>query len=268
MTMRTNERRCFHTGCLMAALLFGLVPGAQAAREMLEFEIEGQSRRVLLFVPNVQSAEPRTLVVVFHGRGDDDVAFANAVQLHKDWPEAIVAYPRGELRNDSSMRGWQYRVGDQGDRDLALVDRLLEETNRRFGTRPDRTHVAGFSNGGHFTLLLLAERPEAFTTFTVIGSVHPGFVSGAPPKPLLYLFGRGEDPRYKDDWANTVQALARHNRTQGPLVKFMGCCHLQTPGPGGAPFVFGLYNAGHIWPSNGNQWLREFSQHEWTPSGD
>lgn len=268
MTMRTHDRRSFFTGFLLAALLLCQVPDAHAARELLEFDIEGQSRRVLLFVPDAPNAGPRTLMVVFHGRGDDDTAFANAVQLHRDWPDAIIAYPRGELREGSTMRGWQYRVGDQGDRDLALVDRLLEETTRRHGTRPDRTHAAGFSNGGHFVLLLLAERPEAFATFTVIGSVHPAFESDAPPKPVLYLFGRGEGRKYKDDWADTVRALTRHNRTQGPLVEFMGCCNLQSPGPGGAAFVFGLYNAGHIWPSDGNEWLMEFSQHPWTPAGE
>src|SRR5687767_5946522 len=111
MTMRTHDRKPFSAGCLMAAMLLGQGPTAHAAREMLEFEIEGQSRRVLMFVPDTRSTEPRTLMVVFHGRGDDDTAFANAVQLHRDWPEAIVAYPRGELREASSMRGWQYRVG-------------------------------------------------------------------------------------------------------------------------------------------------------------
>lgn len=268
MTMRMDDRRCFFARCLMAALLLGPASGAHAAREMLEFEIEGQTRRVLMFVPDTRSTEPRTLMVVFHGRGDDDTAFANAVQLHRDWPEAIIAYPRGELREASTMRGWQYRPGDQGDRDLALVDRLLEETARRHGTRPENTHAAGFSNGGHFVLLLLAERPEAFATFTVIGSVHPGFESDAPPKPVMYLFGRGEGREFKEDWVKTVEALTRHNRTQGPLVKFMTCCNLQSPGPGGAPFVFGLYNAGHIWPSDGNQWLMEFSQHGWQPAGN
>ena len=246
-----------------AALLIGALPVAQAAEQRLEFEIEGQKRRVLLFVPDEPSAEPRTLVVVFHGRGDDDRAFARAVRLHQDWPEAIVAYPRGELRENSTQRGWQYRPGDQGDRDLALTDRLLEELSRRHGTRPEKTHVAGFSNGGHFTLLLMAERPHAFATFTVIGSVAPGFSSESPQKPVLYLFGRGEDRRYREDWAGTVEALARHNRTQGPLTKFMGCCHLQSPSAKGAPFVFGTYGAGHIWPSQGNQWLKEFIQHPW-----
>lgn len=265
--MPTNQPRTLFSRLLVAALLLVQTPLVHAAEELLEFEIEGQTRRVLLFVPDGPSAEPRTMMVVFHGRGDDDRAFAKAVQLHKDWPDAIVAYPRGEKRPDSSMRGWQYRVGDQDDRDLKLTDRLLQEMATRYGTQPQNTHVAGFSNGGHFTLLLLAERPQAFATFTVIGSVKPDFASDAPPKPVLYLFGRGEDQQYKEDWAGTVEALARHNRTKGPLTKFMGCCQLQSPAPGGAPFVFGLYGAGHIWPSQGNEWLKSFSQQPWPPAG-
>lgn len=268
MNMATNQPRTLFSGLLVAALLFGPGSVAHAAEQLLEFDIEGQTRRVLVFVPDSPGTGPRTLVVVFHGRGDDDRAFAKAVRLHKDWPDAIVAYPRGEVRESTSMRGWQYRVGDQGDRDLALTDRLLEEMATRHGTQPRNTHVAGFSNGGHFTLLLLAERPAAFATFTVIGAVKPDFLSEAPPKPVLYLFGRGEGPQFKQDWAGTVEALARHTRTQGPPTKFMGCCQLLSPAPGGAPFAFGLYNAGHIWPSQGNQWLREFTQHEWSTAED
>ena len=264
--MSMNASGTFSCRLTMAALLLGLAPAASAAGEFLEFEIDGHARRVLLFVPEGPATEPRTLMVVFHGRGDDDRDFANAVRLHHDWPEAIVAYPRGEVREGTKMRGWQYRVGDRGDRDLALTDRLLQETARRFGTTPERTHVAGFSNGGHFTLLLLAERPQAFATFTVIGSVMPEFESDASPKPVLYLFGRGEDRRYKDAWAGTVEALVRHNRTEGPLEEAMGCCHRQAPGPGGAPLVFGTYGAGHIWPAQGNAWLREFTTRHEGPS--
>lgn len=262
--MASNGPQNLFNPLLMAALLLGQSPTVHAAEVFLEFEIAGQTRRVLVFVPDGPSTEPRTLMVVFHGRGDDDRAFANAVRLHKDWPDAIVAYPRGEKREATSMRGWQYKVGDQGDRDLNLTDRLLEELAKRYGTLPQKTHVAGFSNGGHFTLLLLAERTDAFATFTVIGSVQPDFHSDAPPKPVLYLFGRGEDSRYMDDAALTVEALLRHNRTQGPLVKFMDCCQRRSPAPGGAAVVFGTYNAGHIWPSQGNEWLMEFAKHPWT----
>lgn len=247
---------------LLAGLLLTLAPAAHAAEQLLDLDVAGQTRRVLLYVPENLGPEP-TLVVVFHGRGDDDRAFARAVRLHEDWPDAIVAYPRGEVRETTKMRGWQYRVGDLGDRDLALTDRLLAELAARYGTTPARTHVAGFSNGGHFTLLLLAERTQAFATFTVIGSLLPEFESDSSPKPVLYLFGRGENRRYKEDWAATVQALVRHNRAEGEPTRFLGCCHVISPAAGGAPFVFGTYGAGHIWPAEGNAWLKEFAGHAW-----
>jgi len=248
---------------VLAALLLAQTAIASATRVTLRFEIEGQSRTVLAFVPDDARTEPRPLVLVFHGRGDDSTPFATAVKLHRDWPEAIVAYPRGETLESVPMRGWQYRRGQFGDRDLQLTDRLLEEMAKRYDTRPETTYVAGFSNGGHFVFLLLAERPDSFAAFAAIGAVQPAYANDATPRPLLYLFGRGEDRLYQDDWAKTVEALRRHNRTRGPLADFLGCCKLLSPGPGGAPLVFGTYNAGHIWPAQGNAWLMEFFKRPW-----
>lgn len=246
---------------LLLAVL-GATGQASAARHHFEYEIDGLQRRVLVFSPDAPRSGPSEaappLVVVYHGRGDDSTAFARAVKLHEQWPEAIVAYPRGELHAGKPMRGWQYRRGQYADRDLLLTDRLLADLASRYGTRPERSYAAGFSNGGHFVFLLMAERPEAFAAFAVLGAVQPDFASPAAPRPLIYLFGRGEDRQYQDDWQTTVEALLRHQRTEGPLQAVLGCCQLQRPTAGGAPFVFGIYNAGHIWPQGGNLWLRSF----------
>lgn len=251
---------------LMFALLLSAVlvyREAGAARETLELDVAGMQRRVLLYVPEAASQAPPPLILVYHGRGDDSEAFARAVKLHADWPEAIVAYPRGEWHTEKRQRGWQYRPGQYDDRDLRLTDALLANLATRFGTRPESTYAAGFSNGGHFVLLLMAERNAAFAAFAVIGSVHPEYRSSAPPKPLLYLFGRGEDPEFQDDWQQTVEVLLRHNRTRGKLHPFSACCKRRMGDEGGAPMVFGTYNAGHIWPSRGNEWVREFFADPW-----
>lgn len=253
---------------LLAALLSAFATSASAARELLRYEIDGQTRSVLLHTPDGIHAGPRPLVVVFHGRGDDSATFAEAVQLHRDWPEAIVAYPRGEPLPSSTMRGWQYRAGDLDDRDLKLVDRLLDDLATRHGTQPDTTYAAGFSNGGQFMFVLMTERADAFAAYAPIGTVRPDFASDAHPRPVMYLYGRGENRANRDRWANTVEALVRHNRTQGPLADYLSCCKLQSPGPGGAPLAFGLYNAGHVWPFHGNEWLKAFFGRDWTtPAG-
>lgn len=242
--------------CMVLAWVLGFPGAAWSASEWLRFELDGAERRVLLEVPDEVAGAP--LVVVFHGRGDDAQAFADAVRLHDDWPGAVIAYPRGEPHEGKPMRGWQYRKGQYADRDLKLTDALLAALGERFAIPPSRRFAAGFSNGGHFVFLLMAERPEAFAAHAVVGSVRPEFAIDAPPRPLLYLFGRGEPRRYQDDWRDTVAAMVRHQRGAGPLVDWQDCCKRQAPAPGGAPFYFGLYNAGHIWPAQGNAWLRAF----------
>ena len=196
---------------------------------------------------------------MFHGRGDSNDKFAAAVKLHRDWPQAIVVYPQGKTIDTAPpMRGWQYRLGTYQDRDLKLTDWLLAEIGRRYPTSPLLTFVAGFSNGGHFVFLLMAQRNDSFAAFTVIGAIQPEYAAATAPKPLLYLFGRGEHPDFHEDWIKTVQALARHNRTTAKPVAYLSCCQLLQPGPNGAPLVYGRYNAGHIWPHRGNEWLMQF----------
>ncbi|MCK7593732.1 alpha/beta hydrolase-fold protein [Pseudomarimonas salicorniae] len=244
----------------LLAVLITLVPTvALASGEWWRFEIDGESRRALVHPPRSLAEEPPTLVVVYHGRGDDAAAFARAVALHEDWPEALVIYPRGEVHAGRPVRGWQYRAGQYADRDLKLTDALLARAAERYGSRSEDSLAAGFSNGGHFVFLLMAERPEAFAAHAVIGSVRPEFALERAPRPLLYLFGRSEPRRYQDDWRATVEALSRHQRGAGGLFDWSGCCKRQAPAAGGAEFIFGLYPAGHIWPEEGNAWLRAFA---------
>lgn len=242
----------------IAALLLCGAERSAAASETLRFTIDGLERRVLVYAPDEPAAEPPPIVIVYHGRGDDAAPFAAAVKLHEDWPEAVIAYPRGEPHEGKPMRGWQYRTGQYADRDLKLTDALLAELVERHGTPPERRFAAGFSNGGHFVFLLMDERPDAFAAHAVIGSVRPDFASGQAPRPLMYLFGRGEPRRYQDDWQQTIVKLADHQRGRGGLVDAYGCCKRQDPSPGGATLIFGTYNAGHIWPAGGNVWLRAF----------
>jgi polyhydroxybutyrate depolymerase len=232
---------------------------AMAKRHMLKVEIDGIERRALMYAPENAGSEPLPLILVFHGRGDSYDKFAAAVKLHRDWPEAIVVYPQGRtIATAPPMRGWQHRLGTYDDRDLKLTDWLLAEVGRRYATAPQSTYVAGFSNGGHFTLLLMAERSAVFAAFMVIGSVQPEYTAASPPKPLLYLFGSYEHPQFQDDWVKTVQALARHNRSSSKQTEYLACCQLLHPKPGGAALAYGRYNAGHIWPHRGNEWLLEF----------
>ena len=245
------------SGILLLSFLLG--SPADAKRFTLQFDIDGMQRKVLVYAPDKPASGTTPLAIVYHGRGDDSVAFANAVKLPQDWPDVIVAYPRGEtIDTTPPMRGWQYKAGTYDDRDLKLTDQLLAELGERYQTAPEHTFAAGFSNGGHFVFLLNAQRNDRFAAFAAIGALQPEYATDAPPKPFMYLFGRREDPKYQGDWAKTVEALSRHNLSEQRATDYLDCCKLLAPKAGGAPLVFGVYNAGHIWPAGGNQWLREF----------
>lgn len=265
MKMQSGIDTTFFLKLALSVLLLVQATIAEAASDTWRFEIDGQTRRVLIHVPSGASDGSRPFVMVFHGLGDNNAAFANAVQLEKAWPDAIVAYPNGEPRQDrSSQRGWQTRIGQYDDRDLKLVDRLLAEASERYGIQPETTYAAGFSNGGHLVFLLLAERPHAFSAFAAIGAVRPDLAGASTPKPLMHLWGRHESREYRDQWARTIEAITRLNRTQNALVDYADCCKLSAPGTEGAPFVFGLYNAGHMWPPRGNEWMKIFFTQDWT----
>ncbi len=247
---------------LVALLVAGFSAPALADRQVIKMTIDDVKRSALVFSPSNPGDAKLALVFVFHGRGDDSGKFARAVKLHKDWKDAVVVYPRGlTIDTRPPMRGWQGRVGQYADRDLKFTDRLLQRLKTMFDVDPQKTYVAGFSNGGHFTFLLLKERTDSFVAYAVIGALHPDFQSDTAPRPFFYLFGRHEGTQYQDQWVKTVKALARHNQASGEQSEYEDCCTLLYPKPGGAMMVYGLYNAGHIWPNRGNErLLRFFSQ--------
>lgn len=236
-----------------------LAGGLAGAVDYVELEVAGRTRSALVH-PGSGDA-PTPLVLLFHGLGDDAQAFATAVGFHKEWPEATVAYPRGEPRSERRrMRGWQGFADRDEHRDIDFVDALLAELERRYRLDPDRLYVAGFSNGGHMTFNLLLQRPCRFAAFAPVGAVAEYIASASVPRPVIYLFGRGEDPDLQVPWAETVVALARLNRATGERRELGDGLVELSPGDDGARLVYGAYREGHTWPDKGNAWIRAFLQ--------
>lgn len=232
------------------------------AYDKLELQIAGVERSARVFPGKRAAAEPAPLVILFHGRGDTEGNFARAVRLHKDWPEATVVYPRGMVRKDEgSMRGWLGSVDreDTND-DLEFVDSMLAELPRRYKVDPERVYVGGFSNGGRFTFILMAERPSAFAAFVPIGALSPQVAGATMPRPVMYLFGRGEPREFETQWAETVVALVRLNGGTGEKQEWAPGFTEYLSGVDGAQTIVNLYDAGHIWPYRGNDYIIRFLQ--------
>ncbi len=244
----------------LAALLAAASP--VSAADQVTVIVDGTERRARIHAPQRETPSP-PLVLVFHGVGDNPRNFDQAVGFQDAWPEAVVAYPEGLPRADrDGMRGWHGMPENDTNNDLAFVDALVADLRERFGTDPGRTYVTGFSNGGHLTFNLLRQRPCAFAAFAPVGALGPYVADAEVPRPVLYLFGRGEPREYREDWAQTVVTLARVNRTRGKPAAWRGELQILD---GDAPLVWGTYNAGHVWPYAGNELIVAFFEEHGRP---
>jgi poly(3-hydroxybutyrate) depolymerase len=243
----------------LAACWMAAAASAVAAAEIVTVSVEGVERTAEVYPGKHADREESPLVLVFHGLGDSEWNFANIVAFHREWPEATVVYPAGRERADrDGLRGWHGFRDRDDNRDLAYVDRLLDELESRYRVDAERIYATGFSNGGHMTFNLLLDRPCRFAAFAPVGAIAEYVADAATPRPVLYLFGRGEPREYTEAWQQTVVALARLNRATGEKREWRPGLTEFVAGPGGAPTIYGLYAAGHVWPDRGNEAIVEF----------
>ena len=176
-----------HVG--MVGLL--LVLGARgASAEVMRWQVDGEAREAIVYAPAAaRGRDAVPLVLSFHGYGDNMQNF-QYTNVHVVWPEAIVVYFQG-LERRSGLPGWQVERGGV-DRDLKLVDVALASLRERYNIDDDRIYATGFSNGGMFTYLLWAERPEVFAAYAPVAARLRPSVRPEQPRPLLHVAGEGD----------------------------------------------------------------------------
>lgn len=251
---------------LLATLLLLCIicvwPRPAASAEVLTLEVGDRPREFLLY--RARPADARSPVLIaFHGRGDTARNFARTSRLHRAWREAHVLYPQGlELAQERSLRGWG-RAGSDPNQDLRFVDAVLETLPSLLGTAYGARFAAGFSNGGRFVFTLMDTHADAFAGFAAVGAVAPGMANAGEaaarvPAPVIYLFGEYESRDYQSAWEATVVGLARRNLATGETRPWADELTRFEHARGGAPTVYGLYRAGHVWPAAGSRQIARF----------
>lgn len=246
---------------LLAALLTAAGAGPAVAEQLL-LEVNGLERRALVYPGKNADQAPAPLVLLFHGRGDNIINFARHVAFHLAWPEATVVYPAGLKRDDErGMSGWLGAHGaEDSNHDLPFVDQLLDTLATRYQVDPAQVYAGGFSNGGRLSFILLAERPERFAAFAMIGSLSPDLPGVETPRPVMYMFGRDEPGRFQERWQQTVMNLIRANRSLDQPREWAPEFYEFPASRDGAPTIINRYRAGHVWPHQGNRHLVNFFQ--------
>lgn len=172
--------------------------------------------------------------------------------IHKHWPEAIVVYMKGvptAAGNDpqGKQSGWQYHVGENGNRDVKFFDAVLASLRREFKVDDKRVYVAGFSNGGGFSFVLWATRGDQIAAVASC-AMHTSdkMISTFKPKPLLQIAGKKDPLQKLPSQEATVKAVATLNQC--------GKCQpwnkksVIYPSAIGAPVVLFVHPGGHEVP--------------------
>jgi polyhydroxybutyrate depolymerase len=245
------------TTLLLAALL------AVADAQKMEWTVDGVAREGLVHAPTKESPDGPPLVFGFHGHGGSMQNAERSFKIHDLWPEAVVVYLQGlptpgRLTDPEGKKaGWQAFPGDQGDRDLKFFDAVLAALQDKYKVNRRRVYATGHSNGGGFTYLLWASRPDAFA------AIAPSAAAGARPQkdskpcPTLHLAGE-KDPLVKFEvQMRAVAAIRTFNGCEDQGKDWDKGCTLY-PSSKDAPVVTFIHPGTHQYPSEGPALIVKF----------
>ena len=255
------RKRLTHAGLVGVLLILG-VRGASA--EVMRWQVDGETREAIVYAPAASRGGGRVpLVLSFHGRGDNMQNFQRT-NVHEAWPDAIVVYFQG-LETRGGLTGWQVERGADRDRDLKLVDVALASLRRTYDVDDDRIYVTGFSNGGMFTYLLWAERPDVFAAYApVAGRLRPS-VQPRQPRPLFHVAGE-QDPQVRfSDQEAAIEIAIDVNGVGASMTRCGDGCAIYGSGTP-APVMTWIHSGGHVYPRGTSERVVSFFQdHPRTP---
>jgi polyhydroxybutyrate depolymerase len=215
------------------ALLFLLTASSLLAKPTFEtITVDGLERRYLVSAPAQKSAEPRPLLLMFHGGGGTALGlsrqgFSRLVRERG----FIVVYPEGIEKHwyDPRFEGITTSSGEVPD-DLKFVDELLDQLCQDYDVDSKRIYAAGISNGAIMSHLVGSKLSKRFAAIApIVGGIGDVQMKDfAPQDPVSVLILQGtEDPLVPYDGGQitvfqkergaivstqeTVEAWAGHN---------------------------------------------------------
>jgi len=237
----------------------------------VKIQVEGRTREALLYVPSKTNNTPEPVIFAFHGHGGTAQHAARVFGFQQHWPEAVVVYMQGiptpgRLTDPQGKRnGWQHAMGEHGDRDLEFFDALLAKLRDKRKIDDSRIYATGHSNGGAFTYLLWAARPDVFAAFAPCASASR-LALGLSPKPAMHIAGE-RDALVRFEWQQRTMAIVRRrNGCTAAGREWAKHCTLY-PSANGAPFIAFIHPGTHKYPAEAPPLIvRFFKEHALAPA--
>jgi polyhydroxybutyrate depolymerase len=253
-------------GLALAAALSWTTLSAAADAVRREWTVDGLEREALLYLPATRAEGGAPVVFGFHGHGGSMQNAARSFRLHELWPEALVVYMQGvptpgRLTDPEGKRnGWQHDAGDHDDRDLKFFDAVLKTLTDEHKIDGNRVYATGHSNGGAFTYLLWARRPDVFAAMAP-SAASSRSIRALEPKPAMHIAGENDQLVRFAVQELAMQAVRRLNGCQETGETWANGCTLYAS-PTGTPFVTFIHAGGHRYPAEAPALIvRFFKEH-------
>lgn len=128
-----------------------------------------------------QPARPRACVVLLHGVGGTETNLADLAAAID--PDTLVVLPRGPLQFAPGQFGW-FRVNftasgpsivaAEAEQSRQTLIRFMAQLQSAYGIDPQKTVIAGFSQGGILSASVALSAPESVAGFGVLsGRILP-----------------------------------------------------------------------------------------------
>lgn len=158
---------------------------------------------------------PESILILLHGVGADERSLASLGEAVD--PSTLVVLPRGRLEFGRGQFGWfAVRFGAGGpEPDLVEAEAsrtsllvFIAELQRVHGVAPDRTTIAGFSQGGIMSASVALTAPESVAAFAVLAGrilpeLEPVLASRSRLAHLRGLIAHGQhDNKLTVEWAH------------------------------------------------------------------
>jgi polyhydroxybutyrate depolymerase len=173
------------------AFLVLLAPlSARADDLQSNLKVGGEDRTYLVHLPKgPQTAEPKPLVIAFHGAGMTSKLMADTTELNQ-WSDKtgfIVAYPQGINR--------RWRVGTKTSEDYVFVTALIAALEGSYTVDRSRVIAAGFSNGAEFAQELGCRKEFRFKAVVAVSATlqEDSVKHCAPSHPVRIITFHGAD---------------------------------------------------------------------------
>lgn len=163
---------------------------------------------------------PTALLVLLHGVGGNETNLANLADTLD--PDTLVVMPRGPLTLGAGQYAW-FQVNfsatgpqinaAQAEHSRQTLVQFVEQLQVRYGIAPEKTAIAGFSQGGILSASVGLSAPERVAGFgllsgRILPELQPHLADRARLANLRAFVGHGEhDSKLPVVWAQRADQL-------------------------------------------------------------